>query len=106
MTTFHVERNLKTGSDIASCVYGLMPRKLPTSYLRKLNEEQKIAKLTAAKRAEKKEQLQAPNSGRLKSYTMVCQACGTRARFTVDDKGYATCTNCRAIASFRFGHLA
>jgi hypothetical protein len=24
----------------------------------------------------------------------------------VDTHGYATCTNCRAIANFRFGHLA
>jgi len=83
-----------------------MPRKLPSSYLRKLNEEQKMAGSIAAKRAEKKEQLQSPDSGRLKSYTMICQACGTRTKFTVDEKGYATCTNCRAIASFRFGHLA
>jgi hypothetical protein len=83
-----------------------MPRKLPSSYLRKLNEERKTAQLLAAKRDEKKEQLQAPDSGRLKSYTMICQACGTRAKFTVDEKGYATCMNCKAIASFRFGHLA
>jgi hypothetical protein len=91
---------------IALDVLSPMPRKLPLSYLRKLNEEQKTVRLVAAKRAEKKEQLQAPDSGRLKSYTMICQACGTRAKFTVDDKGYATCTNCRALASFRFGHLA
>ena len=83
-----------------------LPRKLPTAYLRKLNEEQKTVHSNEAKRAEKKEQLQAPDSGRLKSYVMVCQACGTRAKFTVDEKGYATCSNCRAIASFRFGHLA
>jgi hypothetical protein len=83
-----------------------MPRKLPAAYLRKLNEEQKTVRSIAAKREEKKEQLQAPDSGRLKSYTMICQACGTRTKFTVDEHGYATCTNCRAIASFRFGHLA
>lgn len=85
----------------------LMPRKLPTAYLRKLKEEQKTAESIAVKRVERKErQLQSPDSGRLKSYMMICQACGTRAKFTVDDHGYATCANCRAIASFRFGHLA
>ncbi len=99
-------RHLKSGSDNPTSVYCLMPRKLPASYLRKLNEEQKMAKLAADKKAERKERLQVPDSGRLKSYTMVCQACGTRAMFTVDDRGYATCTKCRAIASFRFGHLA
>ena len=83
-----------------------MPRKLPAAYLRKLNEEQKTVRSIAAKREEKKEQLQAPDSGRLKSYMMICQACGTRTKFTVDEHGYATCTNCRAIASFKFGHLA
>lgn len=84
-----------------------MPRKLPTAYLRKLKEEQKSAESIAVKRVERKEQqLQSPDSGRLKSYMMICQACGTRAKFTVDDHGYATCTNCRAMASFRFGHLA
>jgi len=83
-----------------------MPRKLPAAYLRKLNEEQKTVRSIAAKREEKKEQLQAPDSGRLKSYTMICQACGTRTKFTVDEHGFATCTNCRAIASFKFGHLA
>jgi hypothetical protein len=83
-----------------------MPRKLPAAYLRKLNEEQKTVRSIAVKREERKEQLQAPDSGRVKSYMMVCQACGTRAKFTVDEHGYATCTNCRAIASFKFGHLA
>jgi len=88
-------------------VSSLMPRKIPTAYLRKLNEQQKIAPTIAAKRAETREQrLQAPDSGRLKSYEMICHSCGTRAKFTVDDHGYATCTNCRAIASFKFGHLA
>jgi hypothetical protein len=83
-----------------------MPRKLPTAYLRKLKEEQKTVESIAARRVEKKEQSRVPDSSRLKSYIMICQACGTRAKFTVDERGYATCTNCRAIASFRFGHLA
>jgi hypothetical protein len=83
-----------------------MPRKLPAAYLRKLKEEQKTARSIAIKREEKKEQLRAPDSGKLKSYTMICQVCGVRAKFTVDERGYATCTNCRAIASFRFGHVA
>lgn len=83
-----------------------MPRKLPSSYLRKLNDEQKQAKAVAAKRAEKKLEPQDPESGRLKGFTMICQACGTKAKFTVDAHGYATCSNCRAIASFRFGHVA
>ena len=84
-----------------------MPRKLPTAYLRKLNEEQKIDRVKAEKQAEKKEQAQqAPYTGKLKGYTMVCQSCGTQAKFKVDDRGYATCTNCRAMASFRFGHVA
>jgi hypothetical protein len=83
-----------------------MPRKLPTAYLRKLNEEKKKVESVVTKHVEMKERLGGPDSGRLKSYTMICQACGTRAKFTVDDHGYATCTNCRAIASFRFGHLA
>jgi hypothetical protein len=82
-----------------------MPRKLPTAYLRKLKEEQRIARPTVTKR-EEKEQLRAPDSEKLKSYTMICQVCGVRAKFTVDERGYATCSNCRAIASFRFGHVA
>jgi hypothetical protein len=83
-----------------------MPRKIPTSYLRKLNEEQKRAKEIAAKRAVKKPQPVDPDSGKLKGFTMICQTCGSRAKFTVDKFGYATCTNCRAIASYRLGHLA
>jgi hypothetical protein len=83
-----------------------MPRKLPAAYLRKLNEEQKTARSIATKREEKKERLHGPDSSKLKSYIMICQACGTRAKFIVDERGYATCTNCRAIASFRFGHVA
>ena len=83
-----------------------MPRKLPAAYLRKLNEEQKTARSTARRREERKETLSAPDSGKLKSYVMICQVCGVRAKFTVDERGYATCSNCRAIASFKFGHLA
>jgi hypothetical protein len=82
-----------------------MPRKIPASYLRKLNEEQKRAKEVAAKKAARPPPAD-PDSGKLKGFTMVCQTCGTRARFTVDKFGYATCGNCRAIASFRLGHLA
>jgi len=83
-----------------------MPRKLPASYLRKLNEEQKMAKSIAAKQVERKQEPRDPDSGRLKGFTMICQTCGARAKFTVDLHGYATCSNCRAIANFRFGHLA
>lgn len=82
-----------------------MPRKLPTSYVRKLNEQQKTAQAFAARRAEKKLEPRDPDSGKLKGFTMICQTCGTRAKFTVDPHGYATCTNCRAIANFRFGHV-
>jgi len=82
-----------------------LPRKLPTSYVRKLNEEQKQAKAIAAKKATKRILPSDPDSGKLKGFTMICQACGTKSRFTVDKFGYATCTNCRAIASFRFGHV-
>ncbi len=83
-----------------------MPRKIPSSYLRKLNEEQKRAKEIAAKAAAKKPQPVDPDSGKLKGFTMVCQTCVSRTRFTVDKFGYATCSNCRAIASYRLGHLA
>jgi len=101
-----MERRLKPERNIILFnVPNLMPRKLPTAYVRKLNDEQKTAQSIASKRIEKKEQFQAPDSGRLKSYVMICQACGSRAKFTVDEKGYATCSNCRAIASYRFGHM-
>jgi len=83
-----------------------MPRKLPSSYVRKLNEQQKLAKAIEAKRATKKEEPRDPDSGKLRGFTMICQTCGTRAKFSVDAHGYATCSNCRAIANFRFGHLA
>lgn len=83
-----------------------MPRKLPSSYVRKLNEQQKFAKAIEAKRATKKEEPRDPDSGKLRGFTMICQTCGTRAKFSVDTHGYATCSNCRAIANFRFGHLA
>jgi hypothetical protein len=83
-----------------------MPRKIPSSYLRKLNEEQKRAKIFAAKAAEKKLEPKDPDSGKMKGFTGICQACGTRTKFTVDKFGYATCGNCRAIASYKFGHVA
>ncbi len=83
-----------------------MPRKLPASYLRKLNEEQKRAKEIAAKRPDKKLEPRDPDSGKLKGFTMICQTCGSRAQFSVDKFGYATCGNCKAIASYRFGHVA
>jgi hypothetical protein len=83
-----------------------MPKKLPSSYVRKLNEEQKIAKVMATKRAEKQVQPNDPGAGKLKGFTIICQTCGSRAKFTVDKHGYATCSNCRAIASYRFGHVA
>ena len=83
-----------------------MPRKIPSSYIRKLNEEQKRAKEVADKAARRPQKPVDPDSGKLKGFTMVCQTCGTRSRFTVDKFGYATCGNCRAIASYRLGHLA
>ena len=42
----------------------------------------------------------------MKGFTGICQTCGTRTKFTVDKFGYATCGNCRAIASYKFGHVA
>jgi hypothetical protein len=83
-----------------------MPRKLPAAYLRKLNEEQRIAKSIAANRTAKKPQPLDPDAGRLNSFETICQMCGKRAKFNVDKFGYATCSNCRAIASYRLGHLA
>lgn len=83
-----------------------MPRKLPAAYLRKLNEEQKRATEFAVKAAAKKLEPKDPDSGKLKGFTGICQTCGTRTLFTVDKFGYATCGNCRAIASYRFGHVA
>lgn len=84
----------------------VVPRKLPVSYVRKLNEEQKTARVLETKRAERKQEPRDPDSGKLRGFTMICQTCGTRAKFTVDPHGYATCSNCRAIANFKFGHLA
>jgi ribosomal protein L37E len=83
-----------------------MPRKIPSSYLRKLNEEQKRVKEIASKNAAKRPMPVDPDSGKLKAFTMVCQTCGSQAKFNVDKFGYATCGNCRAIASYRLGHLA
>ena len=83
-----------------------MPRKIPSSYLRKLNEEQKRSKVLAEKAAVKKLEPKDPDAGKLKGFTGICQTCGTRAKFTVDKFGYATCGNCRAIASYKFGHVA
>ncbi len=83
-----------------------MPRKIPSSYIRKLNEEQKRAKEIAAKQGARRPQPVDPDSGKLKGFTMICQTCGSQTRFTVDKFGYATCGNCRAIASYRLGHLA
>ena len=86
---------------------GRMVRKLPSSYVRKLNEEQKKRKSIEAKQMFRKQQEQRdPDSGRLKGFTMVCQTCGTNSKFTVDKLGYATCSHCRAVASFRFGNVA
>lgn len=83
-----------------------MPKKLPAAYVRKLNKEQKTARLTAAKRMAERPKQQDPDSGKLKAFTMICQSCGTRAKFTVDSFGYATCNNCRAIASYKLGPVA
>ena len=83
-----------------------MPRKIPTSYIRKLNEEQKRSKVFAEKAAVKKLEPKDPDSGKLKGFMGICQICGSRTKFTVDKFGYATCGNCRAIASYKFGHVA
>jgi hypothetical protein len=84
-----------------------MVRKLPSSYVRKLNEEQKMKQIFEAKEKVRKQQRQAdPDSGKLKGFTMICQTCGTNSKFTVDKLGYATCTHCRAVAPFRFGNVA
>ena len=83
-----------------------MPRKIPSSYLRKLNEEQKRAKDFAAKAAENKLEPKDPDSGKIKGFIGICQSCGARTTFIVDKFGYATCSNCRAIASYKFGHVA
>jgi hypothetical protein len=83
-----------------------MPRKIPASYLRKLNEEQKKAKEFSAKAAVKRLEPKDPDSGKLKGFTGICQTCGTRTKFTVDKFGYATCANCKAIASYKFGYVA
>ena len=83
-----------------------MPRKLPASYLRKLNEEQKRAKEVAARVDKKKLAPKDPDSGKLKGFTGICQTCGSQTKFTVDKFGYATCSNCKAIASYKFGHIA
>jgi hypothetical protein len=83
-----------------------MPRKLPSSYLRKLNEEQKKRTAIEAKQSQPKAPPADPDSGKLKGFVMVCQSCGSRAKFSVDKFGYATCGNCRAIASYRLGHVA
>jgi hypothetical protein len=87
-------------------MWAAMPRKIPSSYLRKLNEEQKRSKIFAAKAAEKKLEPRDPDSGKIKGFTGICQTCGTRTKFTVDRFGYATCGNCKAIASYKFGHVA
>ena len=83
-----------------------MVRKLPSSYVRKLNEEQKKRKAFEAKQSARKEQQQRdPDSGRLKGFTMICQSCGTNSMFSVDKLGYATCKKCRAVAPYRFGNV-
>jgi hypothetical protein len=83
-----------------------MPRKIPSSYLRKLNEEQKRAKVFAAKAAQKKLEPRDPDSGKIRGFSGICQACGARTQFSVDKFGYATCGKCGAIASYKFGHVA
>jgi hypothetical protein len=83
-----------------------MVRKISSSYLRKLNEEQKMRKIIEARQQVRKmEQQRDPDSGRLKKFTMVCQSCGTNSKFTVNKLGYATCDNCRAVAPYRFGNV-
>jgi hypothetical protein len=83
-----------------------MPRKLPASYLRKLNEEQKRAKQVDVGADRKRLAPKDPDAGKLKGFTGICQTCGSRTKFTVDKFGYATCGNCKAIASYKFGHVA
>jgi hypothetical protein len=87
---------------------GIMPRKLPSSYVRKLNDQQKTQKAIEANRQKRHEQQQASNqtSGRVKGFTTICQACGTRSNFIVDNLGHATCNHCRAIAPYRISNVA
>jgi hypothetical protein len=81
-----------------------MPRKLPTSYVRKLNEEQKrTASSKEARPAGRENRHEDREEGKLKSFTMICQTCGSHAKFTVSKLGYATCSNCRAQAAYRIG---
>ncbi|HKM49996.1 MAG: hypothetical protein ABSD41_03225 [Candidatus Bathyarchaeia archaeon] len=83
-----------------------MVRKIPTSYIRKLNEEQKMRKTNEAKQqARRQQQQREPDAGRLKGFSMICQSCGTNSKFTVGKFGYATCNKCRAVAPYRFGNV-
>jgi hypothetical protein len=84
-----------------------MVRRLPSSYVRKLNEELKTRKIVEAKQQAREQQQQRdPDSGRLKGFSMICQSCGTNSKFTVDKLGYATCDKCGAMAPYRFGSVA
>ena len=65
-----------------------------------------MAKEVAARAEKKKLVPKDPDSGKLKGFTGICQTCGIRTKFTVDKFGYATCGNCKAIASYKFGHVA
>ena len=83
-----------------------MPRKLPKSYIAKLNEEQLRVSILK-KKNEEKEQKRAEQG--LSSVTMLrsfegnCGACGQRTLFTVDSLGYCKCNKCGSQANFRLG---
>jgi len=84
-----------------------MPRKLPSAYVRKLNDQQKLQKTLEENRQRKREQQPSnQTTGRMKGFTTICQACGTRSTFTVDNMGHATCNHCKAIAPYRISNVA
>ena len=83
-----------------------MPRKLPKSYIVKLNEEQ-VRVSTIKKKSEERQQNRAEQG--LSSVTMLrsfegnCSACGQRTLFAVDGLGYCKCNKCGSQANFRLG---
>jgi len=83
-----------------------MPRKLPKSYIAKLNEEQ-VRVSTMKKKSEERQQSRAEQGlstvTMLRSFEGNCSACGQRTLFTVDGLGYCKCNKCGSQANFRLG---
>jgi hypothetical protein len=83
-----------------------LPRKLPKSYIAKLNEEQ-VRVAAMKKKSEEREERRAEQG--LSSVTMLrsfegnCAACGQRTLFNVDSLGYCRCNKCGCQANFRLG---